>query len=84
MPFSAGQRTQLQPSATSGKDYSSFSGKTEAVILKGILTQLHLSATPGKLYGSFSGKVEAVIEEAIKINSMLAAKNVRRSMRRGR
>jgi len=47
-------------------------------------TRLGSIAIPRSLHGSFAGKTEETIVEPTKINSMLAAQNVRRAMRRGR
>ncbi len=51
------QKTQLQPNATPGRAYGSFSGKVQT--RGGPFTQLQLGAWPGMRYGSFSGKAPA-------------------------
>lgn len=46
------------------------------------VTRLGAIAVPRSLYGSFAGKTEETFVAPSKNNSMLAALNVRRSMRR--
>lgn len=54
-------KTQLQPTATPGKRYSSFAGKPASAGSAGTpITQLAPTATPGRRYGSFTGKPSSV------------------------